>query len=169
MRTILAAALLVIASSAARAQSYQIVGTESSAPAKGLTKTVTTVQVGSNPLDRFRITRVTKDASGRSSQGAILLLPPAGGSFKNYEVGESGDYDNSAAASFARRNFDVWGYSPRAHGLAAGTCESGAADCSAMAGWGLQTVVDDVAFVRQQIALAHPGRNPVVGASASAA
>jgi hypothetical protein len=32
-----------------------------------------------------------------------------------------------------------------------------------MAGWGLQTIVDDVAFVRQQIGLAHPGEKPVVG------
>jgi len=48
-------------------------------------------------------------------------------------------------------------------GLTAGQCESGAIDCSAMAGWGLQTILDDVAFIRQQIEAAHPGEKPVVG------
>jgi len=57
----------------------------------------------------------------------------------------------------------VWGYSQRVQGLTSGQCESGAVDCSAMAGWGLQTLLDDVAFIRQQIEAAHPGEKPVVG------
>jgi pimeloyl-ACP methyl ester carboxylesterase len=159
------AVLTVILCAGARAEAatYQIVGSETSTVAGNLTRTVTTVQVGANPLDRFLITRVTKGAPAPATRGTLLLLPPLGSGFQNYETGDGGDYKKSFAGFFALRNFDVWGYSQRVQGLAAGTCESNAADCSAMAGWGLQAIVDDVAFVRQQIELAHPGRKPVVG------
>lgn len=163
--TLKVVALLALLSCArlTQAQTYQIVGAETSTVAGNLTKTVTTVQVGGNPLDRFLITRVSKNVPARALKGTLLMLPPLGSGFQNYEVGDGGDYDKSFAGFFARRNFDVWGYSQRVQGLAAGTCESGAADCSAMAGWGLQTIVDDVAFIRQQIALARPGVKPFVG------
>src|ERR1044071_1500101 len=74
-----------------------------------------------------------------------------------------GDYSKSFAGFFARRGFDVWGYSQRVQGLTAGQCESGAVDCTTTGGWGMQTILDDVAFIRQQIAAAHPGEKPVVG------
>jgi pimeloyl-ACP methyl ester carboxylesterase len=144
------------------AQTYQVISTETSSPAPGLTKTVTTVQEGSNTLDRFRVTRVSKNSQA-SSRGALLLLPPLGSGFQNYEIGDGGDYDRSFAGFFARRGFDVWGYSQRVQGLTSGQCESGAIDCSAMAGWGMQTLLDDVAYIRQQIAAAHPGEKPYVG------
>jgi pimeloyl-ACP methyl ester carboxylesterase len=144
------------------AQTYQIVGTQTTTVAAGLEKTVTTVQVGTHPLDRFLVSRVRK-AQGQSHRGTLLLLPPLGSGFQNYEVGDGGDYDKSFAGFFARRGFDVWGYSQRVQGLTSGQCESGAVDCTAMAGWGLQTLLDDVAFIRQQIAAAHPGEKPVVG------
>ena len=155
--------LLMLIASVGQAQPYQIISTENSVVAGDLTKTVTTVQDGNNPLNRFLITRVYKPVPNQAFQGVILLLPPLGSGFQNYEVGENDDYNNSFVAFFARRNFDVWGYSQRVQGLAAGTCESGAADCSAMAGWGLETIVNDAAFIRQQIELVHPGEKPVVG------
>jgi pimeloyl-ACP methyl ester carboxylesterase len=144
------------------AQTYQVVGSQTSTVANDLTKTVTTVQVGNHPLDRFLVTRVRK-AQGQSKQGTLLLLPPLGSGFQNYEVGDGGDYAKSFAGFFARRGFDVWGYSQRVQGLTSGQCESGAVDCSAMAGWGMRTLLDDVAFIRQQIEAAHPGEKPVVG------
>ncbi|MDQ1557666.1 MAG: hypothetical protein QOD32_726 [Pyrinomonadaceae bacterium] len=155
--------LLLCGAPLTRAETYQIVGTQSSTIAGNLTRTVTTVQVGSNPLDRFLITRVVKNVPSNALKGTLLLLPPLGSGFQNYEVGDDGDYNNSFAGFFARRNFDVWGYSQRVQGLTAGSCESGALNCAAMAGWGLQTIVSDVAFIRQQIELAHPGEKPVVG------
>jgi len=91
------------------------------------------------------------------------LLPPLGSGFQNYEVGDNGNYDDSFAGFFAKRNYDVWGYSQRTQGLTAGSCESNTIDCSVMADWGIQTLVNDVAFVRQQIEAAHPGEKPVVG------
>ncbi|HEV2763578.1 MAG TPA: hypothetical protein VGV38_11425 [Pyrinomonadaceae bacterium] len=159
----LAVIALLLCASAAHAQSFQIIGTDTSTVGGDLTRTVTTVQVGSNPLDRFLITRVRKDVPDHSLNGTLLLLPPLGSGFQNYEVGDGGDYNKSFAGFFARRNFDVWGYSQRVQGLAAGSCESGAVDCSAMESWGLQTILDDVGFVRGQIGLAHPGEKPVVG------
>lgn len=155
--------LTLCAGIAVRAQTYQIIDTQSSTVANNITKTVFTVQVGSNPLNRFLISRVTKNVPAHALKGTMLLLPPLGSGFQNYEVGDGGDYDKSFAGFFARRNFDVWGYSQRVQGIAAGSCESGALDCSAMADWGLQTILDDVAFIRQRIELAHPGEKPVVG------
>ena len=154
--------LLVCAGGVAHAQ-YQIIGTTSSNVANNTTKTVTTVQFGSNPLNRFLMTRVRKNIPDHALNGTILLLPPLGSGFQNYEVGDNGDYDNSFAGFFAHRNYDVWGYSQRTQGLIAGSCESNTIDCSVMADWGVQTLVNDVAFVRQQIEAVHPGEQPVVG------
>lgn len=165
MKLTLRAFILLALLSCARltdAQTYQIVGTQTSTVANNLTKTVMTVQAGTNPLDRFLVTRVIKK-NGQGHQGTLLLLPPLGSGFQNYEVGDGGDYAKSFAGFFARRGFDVWGLSQRVQGLTAGQCESGAVDCSAMANWGLQTILDDTAFIRGRIALAHPGEKPVVG------
>jgi pimeloyl-ACP methyl ester carboxylesterase len=155
--------LLLFIASSSQAQTYQIISTQNSIVAGDLLKTVTTVQVGDNPLNRFLMTRVVKDLPAQAIKGTILLLPPLGSGFQNYEVGENGAYENSFVAYYAHRNFDVWGYSQRAQGIAAGACESGVLDCAPMANWGLQTIVDDVAFIRQQIGLVHPNDKPVVG------
>ena len=161
-RALVIAALLICAR-ASYAETYQVVGTQTSTVAGDLTKTVKTVQVGTNPLNRFLISRVTKSAAGQAHRGALLLLPPLGSGFQNYETVVGGDYSKSFVGFFARRGFDVWGYSQRVQGLTAGSCESGAIDCSVMANWGMQTILDDVAFIRQQIEAAHPGEKPVVG------
>ena len=156
-------ALLFCAGDVTQAQTYQIISTTSSNVSNNVTKTVKTVQVGSNPLNRFLMTRVRKNIPNDDLKGTILLLPPLGSGFQNYEVGDGGDYEKSFAGFFARRNYDVWGYSQRVQELTAGSCESNAIDCSVMADWGMQTIVDDVAFIRQQIEVAHPGEKPVVG------
>src|SRR4029079_16791699 len=61
------------------------------------------------------------------------------------------------------RNFDVYGYAPRFEGIPAGTCEAGVLDCSAMAAWNLQSMVDDIDVIRSQIELLHPGTKIVAG------
>ncbi len=162
----LALALVLISTllaGAASAQPYQIVHSETSAVTNSLTRTVSTVQTGGNPLNRFFMHRVTKNAPESAFRGAILLLPPLGSGFQNYEVSEDNNYNDSFVGFFANRGFDVWGYSQRVQGIVAGSCESGGVDCSPMADWGLQTIVNDVAFIRQQIGLTHPGQKPVVG------
>ena len=92
--------------------------------ANNVTKTVTTVQVGNNSLNRFAMTRVRKNIPNEDLKGTILLLPPLGSGFQNYEVGDGGDYDNSFAGFFAKRSYDVWGYSQRVQGITAGSCEA---------------------------------------------
>jgi pimeloyl-ACP methyl ester carboxylesterase len=154
---------LFCAASATQAQTYQIISTENSTVANNMTKTVTTVQVGNNPLNRFLMSRVRKNIPDHALKGTILLLPPLGSGFQNYEVGDGGDYGRSFAGFFAGRNYDVWGYSQRVQGLTAGMCESNVIDCSAMADWGMQTILDDVSFIRRQIAAVHPGEKPVIG------
>ncbi|HEY0764785.1 MAG TPA: alpha/beta hydrolase [Pyrinomonadaceae bacterium] len=154
---------LLIVNVVAQAQPYQIVNTQNSVVGGDLSKTVTTIQEGNNSIDRFVMTEVTKPLPNESIRGAILLMPPLGSSFQNYEVSENGDYNNSFVAFFARRNFAVFGYSPRVQGLTAGSCESGAIDCAPMANWGLETVADDATFIREQIVQKYPGIKIVVG------
>ena len=154
---------LLLINIVAQAQPYQIVNTQNSVVGGDLSKTVTTVQEGNNSLDRFLMTEVVKPLPDQAVRGVLLLMPPLGSGFQNFEVGENGDYNNSFVAFFARRNFAVFGYSQRVHGLTAGSCESGAIDCAPMANWGLQTVVDDATFIREQITLKYPGVKIVAG------
>ena len=154
---------LLLVNITGQAQPYQIINTQNSVVGGDLSKTVTTIQEGNNSLDRFLMSEVVKPLPNEAVRGVILLMPPLGSGFQNFEVGENGDYNNSFVAFFARRNFAVFGYSQRVHGLAAGSCESGAIDCSPMANWGLQTVVNDATFIREQITLKYPGVKVVVG------
>ena len=161
--SLFALSFLLLIPISSRAETYQIISTESSVVGGDLNKTVTTVQVGNNPINRFSFTKVSKQLPSHALKDVIFLLPPLGSGFQNYEVGENGDYNNSFVAFFARRNYVVFGYSQRAQGLVAGTCESGAADCSVMAEWGLAASLQDIAFARQQIELEYPGRRKIVG------
>jgi pimeloyl-ACP methyl ester carboxylesterase len=128
-----------------------------------LIRTERTVQEGNNPVNRFFITSVEKPKPNETLKGVIILLPPLGSGFRNYEATADGDYNNSFAGFFARRNYAVVGYSRRDEGIPAGACESGAIDCAPMADWGLQTIVDDVAFIRQHVAQEYPGFIPKIG------
>ena len=160
---LLIAVQLFFAASLANAQPYQIINTQNSVVGGDLNKTVTIVQEGNNTLDRFRMSKVVKPFAPEGVKAAILLMPPLGSGFQNYEATDNGDYNNSFVAFFARRNFVVYGYSQRVNDLTAGSCESGAIDCSPMANWGLQTIVDDAEFIRQQIASEYPGVKIIVG------
>ena len=129
-----------------------------------LNRTEWIVQDGLNPIDTFRMTRLARDTPVVNLRGALLLLPPLGSSFAIYEQrNPSRLFGTSVAEFFAVRGFDVWGYSPRFEGIPAGTCEAGVFDCSPMAGWGLQSMVDDIDFVRDQIELLNPGTEVVAG------
>ena len=150
-------AQMLIVTAVTQAQPYQIVSTENSVVGGDLNKTVTTIQEGDNPLNRFKMTKVMKPTSNQGIRAVMLILPPLGSGFQNYEVGENGDYNNSFAAYFARRNVVLVGLSQRVDDLVAGSCESGVIDCSPMADWGLQTILDDTTYIRQQIAADFPG------------
>lgn len=142
---------------------YQVVQTVTTGVGHNVTRTDSTVQVGDNPVNRFHMVRVVKNLPEQAIKGTILLLPTISNGFPNYEATAEGDYSKSFAAYFARRGYDVWGVAQRTEDLEPGDCESGAVDCSAMESWGLDTFLQDVAFVRAMIGAAHPGKKPVVG------
>lgn len=135
--TVLIITQILLAAAVSQAQPYQTISTQNSVVGGDLSRTETTIQSGNNQLDRFRMVEVTKAGlPNEPFQGVVLLVPPLGSGFHNYEASDNGDYNNSFIAFFARRNFAIVGFSPRQHGLTAGSCESGAIDCSPMANWG---------------------------------
>lgn len=123
--------------------------------------TESVVQDGPLPINRFTMTRLRRP--NVPHKGVLLLLPSLGNNFGMYLFDEGGDVRNSFAAVFARLGYDVWGYSPRTTGIASGDCYGGGLDCAPALEWGLQTIVDDVSFIRSQIADVDPGASPVVG------
>jgi pimeloyl-ACP methyl ester carboxylesterase len=142
---------------------YQVISSVSQTIG-GLVRTVDIVQAGPNPIDKFEVVHVRHpDPSVR--RGSILLGPGLGTGFQLYENSDTPYYRDSFAGFFATRGFDVWGFSQRVQGLAAGTCESGAADCSVMAGWGLAQLAADAEYVRTRIVAENPGKRPVIGGS----
>lgn len=152
---------LAIAVQASASGPYQIVGTTETRTGN-LVRTEYTISAGSHPLDRFRMVRLVRD--GAPSRGSILFLPPLGPTYPFYEQrDENGGVGTAITEYFALRGFDVYGYAPRMEGLPAGTCEAGLLDCSVMAGWNLASMVDDIAFIRSQIELLHPGTKIVAG------
>ena len=156
-------ALSILPAAAEAAGPYQVIATASS-EVGNLTRTELTIAVGPGPLDRFQMVRLTKGQPAEQLRGAILFLPPLGSSFSFYEQpDESGAAATSIAGFFAERNYDVYGVSPRFAGIPAGTCEAGLFDCSVMDGWDLQSMVDDIAFVRSRIEALHPGTAIVAG------
>ena len=142
---------------------YQVVGSAESRDGN-LVRTELTVKAGAHPLDRFKMVRVVRDVPVSHLRGSILFLPPLGLTFTFYEQRDPNDARGTSIAEyFAQRDFDVYGYSPRFEGIPAGTCESGVLDCSAMSAWNIQSMVDDIAFVRSQIEVLHPGTQIVAG------
>jgi pimeloyl-ACP methyl ester carboxylesterase len=142
--------------------SFQVVAVETEAIGP-LIRTVETVQAGPNPIDRFQIYHVRlAGGEGRRSGQPIILAPPLGTGFQFYENRDGARYEDSFAGFFAERGFDIWGFSQRVQDLPAGTCESGAADCSVMGEWGLGQLAGDAEYVRQRVA-AESHRRPVIG------
>jgi hypothetical protein len=161
---IASAFLLGLASSLANADSYTIVQTTQSTIGS-LTKTDYTVQVGANPVNQFKMHRVIKTDPAATIRGTVILLNPLGQGFSSYEYDESGNYSNSTPGYLAERGIEVFGYTPREFLLAPNSCETGAADCSQMQFWGIQTIVNDAEYIRQFIADLHGSAwpKPVVG------
>ena len=125
----------------------------------GLLVTEKTVQAGDDPAALFTVHRMRK-AHG-PSRGVLLLMPGGASNFAFYTADENGREIHSFAAYFATRGIEVWGYSPRTQGLAPGAC-SGGVDCSGMSEWGMQSVVDDALYIREQIRAIHGEEKPVI-------
>lgn len=153
-------ALVVFALGAsAQPGAYQVVETETRRVGP-LTVTEETIQVGDDPAARFTLHRMFKENAGR--RGALLMMPGGGSNFAFYSADEDGREMQSFAAFFALRGIEVWGYSPRTRGLAPGAC-SGAIDCSGMATWGMQAVVDDGLYIRERMREVLGEEKPLLG------
>lgn len=145
------------------AAQYLVVGTTSS-DIGPLVRSEFLVQVGPHPLDNFKMTRLARNVPVEQLKGSILFLPSLGSTFALYEQRDpNGAFGSSIAEFFALRGYDVYGYSPRFEGIPAGTCETGILPCAVMADWNIQSMVDDISFVRDQIELLHPGTQIVAG------
>ena len=129
-----------------------------------LVRTETLVSVSAHPLDNFRFVRLRRAVPHGQLRTSILLLPSLGVPFSLYEQRDaSGIPGTSIAEFFALRGYDVYGYSPRYDGIPAGSCEAGVVDCSIMGDWNLQSMLDDIAFIRNEIETLRPAQAVVTG------
>jgi pimeloyl-ACP methyl ester carboxylesterase len=166
LRTLALAVLFAFALSAAvpglGSAQYVVIAQSSDTVGSGLERTEITVAAGPNPIDRFQLVRLVRPSG--ATKGSILFLPPLATTFAFYEQPDpSGAIGSSIAGYFALRGYDVYGYQPRYAAIPAGTCEAGLFDCSVMASWDIQSQLDDIAFIRQQIEVLHPGTKIVAG------
>ena len=102
LKALALALLFTVWAGAASAQPYQVVHSETTAVTNNLTRTVTTVQAGGNPLNRFFMHRVTKNLPEPAFRGVILLLPPQGIEI-DYEYDSKGIGANEFCESPANR------------------------------------------------------------------
>jgi pimeloyl-ACP methyl ester carboxylesterase len=124
--------------------------------------TETVIQDGPLPINRFRMHRLRRQIL--PNKGVLLLLPGLGNRFESYLTSEDGDVTKSFAAFYAKTGFEVWGLSPRETGISAAACAPGGGlDCTPALQWSLQTVVDDVAYIRSRIKAQLPARQTVIG------
>ncbi|MEM6797258.1 MAG: hypothetical protein AAF725_25020 [Acidobacteriota bacterium] len=162
---ILTVYFLAFACAATMAWANPVIVSQTTSAVGNLERTEWLVQDGPSTIDTYRITRLRKSGlPNQQLRGAMLFLPSLGTSFALYEQPDPRrGPGSSTAVFFARRNYDVYGYSPRFEGIPAGTCEAGVIDCSAMAGWNIQSIVDDISFVRDHIETLNPGTGVVAG------
>src|SRR4051812_40654051 len=93
----------------------------------------------------------------------MLLAPPLGTNFSFYEISPSGKVRDSFAGSLALLGVDIWGYSPPTTLIAAGACENGSVDCSIMADWTVDFVIDGLEYIRDAIKAQNHGAKIAVG------
>ena len=150
--------LTILATSPAVSADYQVISITEHRVGP-LLVTEETVQAGDDPVARFTLHRMRKPEA--ASRGALLLMPGGASNFAFYAADEDGKELQSFAAYFALRGIEVWGYSPRTQSLAPGAC-SGAVDCSGMADWGMQSVVDDALYIRERIRAVRGEEKPAI-------
>jgi pimeloyl-ACP methyl ester carboxylesterase len=160
---LLAIGLLTFSSLPVRGADYHVVSENTASvglPAGELQLTNTVVQEGATALNRFTMHRLRRP--GIPVRGSLLLLPALGNNFQSYLYSEDGDAAKSFAGFIARLGYEVWGYSPRETGITPGQCGA-ALDCTPALNWSMQTIVEDVGYIRSRIGALAPGKPPVIG------
>jgi pimeloyl-ACP methyl ester carboxylesterase len=122
------------------------------------------VQDGDNELDRFivdRVVRVDDKCRPIETSGPIVLLPSAETGFGLYCIGGPG----ACISDFlALKGLDVFGYTPRSHGISAETRRK--TNCSSMKNWGFETYTRDVELIVTMATSINQGRPVVIGGHA---
>lgn len=143
---------------------FQVISEETQTIGK-FKHTITVVQNGTDPRNRFKMHRVRrKDVPNNKLKNPIILVPALGNNFSSYTVGLNADgseFKTSLAATLAKKNIDVYGYSPRASLIAPGACGT-TVDCSIASTWGIASYAEDIGYIRDQVEDLH-GENPAVG------
>jgi pimeloyl-ACP methyl ester carboxylesterase len=155
--------LFLLGHAQASGSEYRIASVGHDHPSAEIGRTTIAVQAGNDPLNRFRIVRL--QAQGQALHGAnpLMLLSPFGFPVEFWEITESGDYNDAFAPQVALAGHDVWLVDSRLADAEAGECESGAVDCSAMAGWDQETAIEDAMFAQLLVRAAHPFTKAVIG------
>lgn len=131
-------------------------------PTENLRRTTFTVQVGTDPLDTFRVIRVRQRGPAHLTDAPVILVAPFGFPADFWELG-TGAYADAFAPRLALADYDVWLVDNRLAAAEPGECESGAVDCSAMQGWDQDSAIDDAMFARRLAKFFHPFKKPVIG------
>jgi pimeloyl-ACP methyl ester carboxylesterase len=142
---------------------YQVISAGVDHPSADLTRTELSVQAGDDPLDRFDIVRIQRSDPAHVADPPLILLAPFSFPAEFWELTVSGDYEDAFGPQIALAGYDVWLVDSRVSDVAPGQCESGAVDCSAMAGWDQETAIADAMFTRKLVRFAHPQQKPVIG------
>lgn len=133
---------------------------------QGISRTQYVVQNGGNSLNRFGVERVILAGPWAPLWTTPMILEPGlSSSAKLFTLGNKpggGDFGQSIATNLARGGLDLFLYTPRETFLAPGQCAN-QADCAVAADWGLAAFLADLAFIRDLVADAHPGRQPIIG------
>jgi pimeloyl-ACP methyl ester carboxylesterase len=160
---VLCAAMWAFMVGAVRADSgYHVTNIGTDRPIPSLNRTVISVQVGNDPLNHFDIVRVRRHGLRYVGDPPVILLAPFAFPAEFWEL-STGDYEDSFGPQVALAGYDVWMVDSRLADIAPGSCESGAVDCSAMAGWTQDAAIADAMFVRALAFVAHPFKKPVIG------
>ncbi|AJQ93784.1 hypothetical protein [Gynuella sunshinyii] len=118
-------------------------------------------QDGDNPLNQFRIKRITHLNYDTHPLKPLLLTASFNATLEHYALSSTGRYQDSFEATLALAGFDVWIVEDRIFTSDPSDCDW--LDCSIMGTWGLELRGRDIEFTRQLIQHATHVANPVIG------
>jgi hypothetical protein len=160
---VLCAAVWLCLLSGAKADSnYHVSHVGIDHPSSTLVRTAFEIQQGSDPLNHFTAVRLRQNGLSHLGDPPLILLAPFAFPAEFWELTTS-DYEDSFAAQIALAGYDVWLVDSRLADADPGECESGAVDCSAMAGWDQDLAIDDAMYVNKLVRAAHPAKKAVIG------
>jgi hypothetical protein len=144
--------------------SYDVSASATTTPAPLVTREAMTITFGEEAFESFEVVHVSTPWAIRP----MILVAPVGYGAAWFESADT--YAGSMLGQLARLGVDVWAIGPRrgtADTLPQGSCLGDPAapvpapvDCSAFGRWGVDDLVEDVAFVRE---LVDGPRAPTIG------